>query len=147
MLQLLTGLLPVAEKVLDRVIPDPTARAKAMKELRDMEQKGELAKLESEMQDKQSAREREMKIANSEFAPMLNKIVTPILALGTVILAFGLFLVIIFVEVDPQSKDILIYVLGTLSSAVTMVLGYYFGSSLSSKDKTKELSDLMDKKD
>tara|TARA_R100001440_G_scaffold73149_1_gene97459 strand:- start:129 stop:572 length:444 start_codon:yes stop_codon:yes gene_type:complete len=147
MLQLLTGLLPVAEKVLDRVIPDPTARAKAMKELRDMEQKGELAKLESEMQDKQSAREREMKIANSEFAPMLNKIVTPILALGTVILAFGLFLVIIFVEVDPQSKDILIYVLGTLSSAVTMVLGYYFGSSLSSKDKTKELADLMDKKD
>ena len=147
MLQLLTGLLPVAEKVLDRVIPDPTARAKAMKELRDMEQKGELAKLESGMQDKQSAREREMKIANSEFAPMLNKIVTPILALGTVILAFGLFLVIIFVEVDPQSKDILIYVLGTLSSAVTMVLGYYFGSSLSSKDKTKELSDLMDKKD
>jgi len=28
-----------------------------------------------------------------------------------------------------------------------MVLGYYFGSSLSSKDKTKELADLMDKKD
>ena len=78
---------------------------------------------------------------------MLNKIVTPILALGTVILAFGLFLVIIFVEVNPQSKDILIYVLGTLSSAVTMVLGYYFGSSLSSKDKTKELSDLMDRKE
>jgi hypothetical protein len=147
MLQLLTGLLPVAEKVIDRVIPDPKAKQQALKELAEMEQKGELAKLESEMQDKQSAREREMKIANSEFAPMLNKIVTPILALGTVILAFGLFLVIIFVEVDPQSKDILIYVLGTLSSAVTMVLGYYFGSSLSSKDKTKELSDLMDKKD
>jgi len=147
MLQLLTGLLPVAEKVIDRVIPDPKAKQQALKELAEMEQKGELAKLESEMQDKQSAREREMKIANSEFAPMLNKIVTPILALGTVILAFGLFLVIIFVEVDPQSKDILIYVLGTLSSAVTMVLGYYFGSSLSSKDKTKELADLMDKKD
>jgi|TARA_E500000318_G_scaffold79542_1_gene74551 hypothetical protein len=147
MLQLLTGLLPVAEKVIDRVIPDPKAKQQALKELAEMEQKGELAKLESEMQDKQSAREREMKIANSEFAPMLNKIVTPILALGTVILAFGLFLVIIFVEVDPQSKDILIYVLGTLSSAVTMVLGYYFGSSLSSKDKTKELTDLMDKKD
>ena len=110
-------------------------------------QKGELAKIEAEFADKQSAREREMKIANSEFAPMLNKIVTPILALGTVILAFGLFLVIIFVDVNPQSKDILIYVLGTLSSAVTMVLGYYFGSSLSSKDKTKELSDLMDRKE
>ena len=86
-----------------------------------------------------------MRIANSEFAPMLNKVVTPILALGTVILAFALFLVIIFVEVDPASKDILIYVLGTLSSAVTMVLGYYFGSSLSSKDKTKELQNIVNK--
>lgn len=147
MIQLLTGLLPVAEKVLDRVIPDPKAKQKAIEALKELDQKGELAKIEAEFADKQSAREREMKIANSEFAPMLNKIVTPILALGTVILAFGLFLVIIFVEVDPQSKDILIYVLGTLSSAVTMVLGYYFGSSLSSKDKTKELADLMDKKE
>ena len=147
MIQLLTGLLPVAEKVLDRVIPDPKAKQKAIEALKELDQKGELAKIEAEFADKQSAREREMKIANSEFAPMLNKIVTPILALGTVILAFGLFLVIIFVEVNPQSKDILIYVLGTLSSAVTMVLGYYFGSSLSSKDKTIELSDLMDRKE
>ena len=30
MLQLLTGLLPVAEKVLDRVIPDPKAKQKAL---------------------------------------------------------------------------------------------------------------------
>ena len=88
-----------------------------------------------------------MKIANSEFAPMLNKNCTPILALGTAVMAFGLFLVIIFVEVDPASKDILIYVLGTLSGAVTMVLGYYFGSSLSSKDKTKELSEVMNRKE
>ena len=145
MLQLLTGLLPVAEKVIDRVIPDPKAKQEALKELAELEQKAELAKIEAEFGDKQSAREREMKIANSEFAPMLNKVVTPVLALGTVILAFALFLVIIFVEVDPASKDILIYVLGTLSSAVTMVLGYYFGSSLSSKDKTKELQNIINK--
>ena len=145
MIQLLTGLLPVAEKVLDRVIPDPKAKQKAIEALKELDQKGELAKIEAEFADKQSAREREMRIANSEFAPMLNKVVTPILALGTVILAFALFLVIIFVEVDPASKDILIYVLGTLSSAVTMVLGYYFGSSLSSKDKTKELQNIVNK--
>ena len=145
MLQLLTGLLPVAEKVIDRVIPDPKAKQEALKELAELEQKGELAKIEAEFGDKQSAREREMKIANSEFAPMLNKILTPVLALGTVVLAFSLFLVIIFVEVDPASTDILIYVLGTLSSAVTMVLGYYFGSSLSSKDKTKELQNIVNK--
>ena len=149
MLQLLTGLLPVAEKVLDRVIPDPTARAKAMKELRDMEQKGELAKLEAEYADRDSARRRETAIATSENASWLNKCVTPLLALGTVTMSFALFLVIIFADVDVNSgaKDILVYVLGALNSATTMVLAYYFGSSLSSKDKTKELTDLMDKKD
>jgi hypothetical protein len=60
----------------------------------------------------QSARDREVQIATSEFAPMLSKIVTPILALGTVGLTFILFGVIIFVDVDTDSKDILIYVLG-----------------------------------
>ena len=69
MLQLLTGLLPVAEKVIDRVIPDPKAKQEALKELAELEQKGELAKIEAEFGDKQSAREREMRIANSEFAP------------------------------------------------------------------------------
>ena len=43
MLQLLTGLLPVAEKVIDRVIPDPKAKQEALKELAELEQKGELA--------------------------------------------------------------------------------------------------------
>jgi hypothetical protein len=38
MLQLLTGLLPIGEKLVERLIPDPTARAKAMKELKAMEQ-------------------------------------------------------------------------------------------------------------
>jgi hypothetical protein len=88
-----------------------------------------LAQLEAQVKEMQSARDREVQIATSEFAPMLSKIVTPLLALGTVGLTFILFGVIIFVDVDTESKDILIYVLGALTSAVTMVLGYYFGSS------------------
>jgi hypothetical protein len=87
-----------------------------------------------------------MQIATSEFAPTLNKIVTPVLALGTVALTFMLYAVIIFTDVDEQSKDILIYVLGALTSAVTMVLGYYFGSSAGSKEKSKQLDDLLEKK-
>ena len=94
----------------------------------------------------QSARDREIQIATSEHAPMLNKIVTPVLALGTVGLSFVLFGVMIFVDVKPEAKDILIYVLGGLTSAVTMVLGYYFGSSAGSKEKTKQLDELLEKK-
>ena len=94
MLQLLTGLLPIGEKLVERLIPDPAARAKAMQELKDMEQKGELAKLEAEYADRDSARRRETAIATSENASWLNKTVTPILALGTVSMSFGLFLII-----------------------------------------------------
>ena len=149
MLQLLTGLLPIGEKLVERLIPDPTARAKAMKELKSMEQKGELAKLEAEYADRDSARKREMAIATSENATWLNKTVTPILALGTVLMSFSLFLVVIFVDVDVNSgaKDILIYVLGALNSAMTMVLAYYFGSSVGSKQKSNEINEILDKKE
>jgi len=142
----IAALLSIGEKVLDKVLPDPAAKAEAQAKLMEMAQKGQLAELESHVKEMDSARKREIEIATSEFAPALNKIITPILALGTVSLTFILFLVIIFVEVNAQSKDILIYVLGALTSAMTMVLGYYFGSSQGSKEKSQQLDNIMDKK-
>ena len=142
----IAALLSIGEKVLDKVIPDPAAKAEAQAKLMEMAQKGELAQLEANVKEMQSARDREIQIATSSAAPMLNKIVTPVLALGTVGLTFILFGVIIFVDVDADSKDILIYVLGALTSAVTMVLGYYFGSSAGSKEKSQQLDEILDKK-
>lgn len=75
---------------------------------------------------------------NSAEAPMVNKLVTPVLALGVVGLSFVLFTILIFVDVKPDAKDILIYILGVLSAAVTQILSYYFGSSQGSKDKSDE---------
>jgi hypothetical protein len=74
----------------------------------------------------QSARDREVQIATSEFAPMLSKIVTPILALGTVGLTFILFGVIIFVDVDTDSKDILDLCLGCADLCGDHGLGLLF---------------------
>jgi len=142
----IAALLSIGEKVLDKVIPDPNAKAEAQAKLMEMAQKGQLAELEAMGKEMESARNREVQIATSEFAPMLSKIVTPVLALGTVGLTFILFGVIIFVDVDSDSKDILIYVLGALTSAVTMVLGYYFGSSAGSKEKSAQLDEILDKK-
>jgi hypothetical protein len=139
----LAAILSIGEKVLDKVLPDPNAKAEAQAKLMEMAQKGQLAELEFQAKEMDSARQREMQIATSEFAPTLNKIVTPVLALGTVALTFMLYAVIIFTDVDEQSKDILIYVLGALTSAVTMVLGYYFGSSAGSKEKDQKIKDLM----
>jgi DNA-binding IclR family transcriptional regulator len=142
----IAAILSIGEKVLDKVMPDPEAKAKAQATLMEMAQKGQLAELEAMTKEMDSARKREIEIATSEFAPMLNKIVTPILALGTVALTFILYAIIIFTDVDEQSKDILIYVLGALTSAVTMVLGYYFGSSAGSKEKSQQIDDLLGKK-
>jgi len=139
----LGAILSIGEKVLDKVMPNPQAKAEAQAKLMEMAQKGQLAELEAMGKEMESARNREIQIATSDAAPMLNKIVTPVLALGTVALTFILYGIIIFTDVDEQSKDILIYVLGALTSAVTMVLGYYFGSSAGSKEKDSKIKDLM----
>jgi hypothetical protein len=142
----LGAILSIGEKVLDKVMPDPNAKAEAQAKLMEMAQRGELAQLESHVKEMQSARDREIQIATSSAAPMLNKIVTPVLALGTVVLTFILFGIIIFVDVDGDSKDILIYILGALTSSVTMILGYYFGSSAGSKEKSAQLDEILEKK-
>ena len=147
MLNLLTGLLPVAEKVIDRVIPDPKAKQKALESLRELDQKGELARMEAEFADKNSARQREMAVSTSEHSPWLNKIITSVLALGITGLTFCLFAVILFLEVTPANKDILIFLLGNLTTLVGLVCSYYFGSSVGSKDKTEEIKDLINRKE
>lgn len=96
--------------------------------------------------DLANARQREMDVSASANAPLINKIVTPVLALGIVALSFVLFSVLIFVDVEVNSKDILIYILGVLSAAVTQILSYYFGSSMGSKEKSEELNHLKDKR-
>lgn len=48
MLPALSALLPFAGKVLERVIPDPEARAKAQQSLAELQQSGDLAKIANE---------------------------------------------------------------------------------------------------
>lgn len=141
----LAGLLNIGSKLIDKLVPDPEAKAKAQLDLAALAQNGELASMANEAKlvelanaNMDSARDRETAIATSDKAPMLNKLVTPILALGVVGLSFILFSILIFVDVKPEAKDILIYILGVLSAAVTQILSYYFGSSQGSKDKSDE---------
>jgi len=135
----LDTILSIGEKVLDRVMPDPEAAAKAKLDLAKLAQEGQLKEVELYAKDLDSARQREAQIAMSEYAPLINKIITPVLALSVTGLSFTLFVVIIFVDVTPEGKDILIYVLGVLSALVTQIASYYFGSSMGSKDKAEEL--------
>jgi len=138
----LDSILNIGGKLIDKLIPDPEAQAKAQMELAKMAQEGELTKIANEIKDRSDARNRELQIATSDAAPLLNKLVTPILALGSVILSFSLFAVLIFIDVKAEAKDILIYILGVLSAAVTQILSYYFGSSSGQADKEEKLKEL-----
>ena len=105
----------------------------------------DLAKADLYLKDTDSARDREVAIATSDKAPLLNKIVTPVLALSILLLTFVLFGVVMFDNspVEATRKDILIYVLGVLSAIASQIVSYYFGSSQSSKDKTDALKEAM----
>ena len=113
--------------------------------LRLEEDKLDLAELKLRLKDVNSARDRETAIATSKDAPLLNKIVTPVLALGIVGLTFILFGVVMFdaSPVEASRKDILIYVLGVLSAIATQIVSYYFGSSAGSKEKTDQLKEAL----
>ena len=52
---------------------------------------------------------------------------------------FALLLVLVFVTIPEQNKDILNIVIGALIGAFTAVVGYFYGSSLGSKEKNEML--------
>jgi len=136
-----------AGKVVDRIWPDATEKQKAEAAQIVAELAHEENIFTQEVADRQSAREREAQIATSEAAPLLNKIITPILAVGVVVLTFILFGAVLFDNgtIDPGRKDMAIYILGCLSSICGMVISYYFGSSSGSVQKTDYMEKLLRK--
>ena len=101
-------------------------------------------------QDIDSARKMSSEVQTSANATKLSKNVGPFLALGTVLLTFSLFLLVIFYNkifgkeaLDPTTKDIIIYILGVLSAILGQIFSFYFGSSQGSADKNKTIQDLQ----
>ena len=136
-----------AGKVVDRIWPDATEaqKAEASKVIAEMAHNENLFK--TEVEDRASARNREAQISTSADAPLLNKIVLPILAIGVMVLSFLLFYVVAFDSdiVNPRNKDVIIYILGVLSAIDTQIIQYYFGSSSSSVQKSDFMEKLMNK--
>ncbi|NDD52990.1 hypothetical protein EBZ39_03780 [bacterium] len=123
----------------------PMEHEEELMRLKIEENKLDLKELGMRLEDVGSARNRETQIATSKDAPLLNKIVTPLLALGILFLTFTLFAFVMFDDspVDSSRKDILIYILGVLSAISTQIVSYYFGSSQGSKDKSDQLKEAL----
>ena len=148
------GMQKVVDSVLDKGVQHvedklgitltPDANGKLSDEklttLKEAAMKHEEFMFEQEVKDRSSARQREIEIASNQNVPTINKIITPVLAIFVVLTSFILFGILIFVDIKPEAKDILIYILGVLSAAVMQILSYYFGSSQGSKDKSDLLA-------
>ena len=143
----ISAAIDFGSKIVDRIWPDATEKQKAEANL----VIAQLAHTETifakEVEDRESARQRESEVASSEFAPLINKIITPILAIGTILLSFLLFYIVAFDTsvFTNANKDIIIYILGVLSAIDTQIIGYYFGSSSGSVQKTATLESLIKK--
>ena len=101
----------------------------------------EYAKMDA--QDRDSARQAYATVATSQYSTHLDKAVVPILALGTVALAFGFIGVLMVRDVPTDQQQMVIFALGFITSSAGQVLSFYFGSSQGSKDKTKELEGMI----
>jgi len=93
--------------------------------------------------DTASAREQQSRVQESEHASWLAKNVHPFLAIFIVGLTFFMYFWIIRGDMNKIAeagvKDIVIYILGALTTISTQVASYFFGSSQGSRDKQKSL--------
>jgi hypothetical protein len=142
--------------VLDKVVTTKEEKMQLENELKkaDFEFQIEMQKLGVEEKklaygDIDSARKREADVQTSSNATKLSKNVSPILALGTVLLTFTLFYILIFrpdMCSNGQTKDVLIYILGVLSAILTQVYSFYFGSSQGSQAKNALIEKMQGEK-
>lgn len=107
---------------------------------------------ETENQDKpaavQSTAPRKNREKRRNDKGWLEKNIHPMLAIGVLLLTFFLYGLIICYGDNLETngkKDIVIYILGALTTVSTQIVSYYFGSSSGSASKSEELHDLRDK--
>ena len=95
-----------------------------------------LQEFQLEVEDKKSARDREVQITKTT-----GKKDWPTLVLGSIISIgfFGCISALLFLDIPQSNKEVMLYLLGALSAAFTSLVGYYFGSSKGSSDKTAML--------
>jgi hypothetical protein len=87
-----------------------------------------------------------------ESSELISSVFMPLLALVTVCSTFYLFYIFVFPvcasSSTPQSpqKEIIMYILGVLSSLSGQIISYYFGSSKGGRDSVQTLRDIANPK-
>jgi hypothetical protein len=115
----IAALLSIGEKVLDKVLPDPEARAKAQAMLLEMQQKGELAQLQADMNEQDNLTKRAE--ADMKSDSWLSKNIRPM----TLVYILTAYLALAIM--DALGLDISDTFVSLLGQWGMLVMSFYFG--------------------
>jgi hypothetical protein len=126
-------LLEVGGKILERVLPDPEAAAKAKQELAALEQNGELAKMANE------TKLFELNVKNTDSAREMQKVTrSKIPAMLSIVTVTGFFALLVGAATGYMTlagSDVMMLLLGVLARETASVYNFWLGSSNSSQQK------------
>ena len=115
----IAAILSIGEKVLDKVMPDPEAKAKAMLELKKMEQDGRLAELNADNIEAQEVTKRMQADMMSD--SWLSKNIRPIT------LIFILTIYTVFAAMSAANIDVHQPFVELLGQWGMLIMSFYFG--------------------
>ncbi len=115
----LTAVLDIGMKVLDKFIPDPEAKAKAQKELLEMQQQGRLAELNADNIEAQELTKRQEADMSSD--SWLSKNIRP-MTLIFILLAYTTFALMSAFGIDTNQKYVEL-----LGQWGMLIMSFYFG--------------------
>lgn len=126
-------ILGIGMKVLDKFFPDPEQKAKAQLELMQMQQNGELAKMQADMQEQGELTKRQENDMRSD--SWLSKNIRP-MTLIAILTGYFIFAMMSAFDLDTNEKYV--ELLGTWGM---VIMSFYFGGRTMEK-----ISDMINKK-
>jgi uncharacterized membrane protein (DUF106 family) len=136
----IAALLSIGEKVLDKVLPDPEARAKAQATLLEMQQKGELAQLQADMNEQDNLTKRAE--ADMKSDSWLSKNIRP-MTLVFILVTYTVFGLMSAWDIEVNQNYVEL-----LGQWGMLIMSFYFGGRTLEKImdmKSKEKKDATDK--
>ena len=130
----IAALLSIGEKVLDKVLPDPEARAKAQAMLIEMQQKGELAQLQADMNEQDNLTKRAE--ADMKSDSWLSKNIRP-MTLIFILITYTVFGMMSAWEIEVNNNYVEL-----LGQWGMLIMSFYFGGRTLEK-----IMDMKAKKD
>jgi len=136
----ITAAFDIGGKILDKIFPNPAERDLAKAKLIELQTNGELAKIASETErlridadDRNSARQREMTVRDK---------IPAILAIAITLGFFGVLGYMLIWGAPKEGGEALFIMLGSLGTAWTGIISYYFGSTSSSSAKNQIIANM-----